>query len=122
MGMTEDIFAEQNYGKVALRTMAPTDPRFQLYMVGWLGAGTVREVMQVSGAVFRYAMRGPNKASCRSWFLGPSARSWSPLPKWPPSMLRYSKSKSMIGARPPVQGSKMEISVEVTQQHLKRWA
>lgn len=61
MDMTEDIFADQSYGKVALQKIAPTDPKFRLYKAGWLGAGNVREVMRVTGAVFREAMRGPNK-------------------------------------------------------------
>jgi hypothetical protein len=61
MDMTEDIFADQSYGKLALQKIAPTDPNFRLYKAGWLGKANVREVMEVTGAVFREANRGPNK-------------------------------------------------------------
>ena len=61
MDMTEDIFADQSYGKIALQKIAPTDPNFRLYKAGYLGKGNVRKVMEVTGAVFRHATRGPNK-------------------------------------------------------------
>lgn len=61
MDMTKDIFADQSYGKVALQKVAPTEPNFRLYKAGWLGKVNSREVMEVTGAVFRQATRGPNK-------------------------------------------------------------
>jgi len=61
MDMTEDVFADQSYGKAALQKMAPTDPNFRLYLAGWLGKKPPFEVMEVKGAVFRHATRGPNK-------------------------------------------------------------
>jgi hypothetical protein len=61
MDMTQDVFADQNYGKAALQKMAPTDPNFRLYLAGWLGEKPPFEVMEVRGAVFRHATRGPNK-------------------------------------------------------------
>ena len=60
MDMTEDIFADQSYGKAALKKIVPADSNFRLYKAGWLGKVNVREVMEVTGAVFRYATRGPN--------------------------------------------------------------
>lgn len=61
MDMTEDIFADQSYGALALQKLAPADSNFRLYKAGWLGKGDVREVIAVTGAVFRHATRGPNK-------------------------------------------------------------
>lgn len=61
MDMTEDVFADQSYGKAALQKMAPTDPNFRLYLAGWLGQKPLCDVMEVKGAVFRQATRGPNK-------------------------------------------------------------
>lgn len=61
MDMTEAVFADQKYGKAALQKLAPTDPNFRLYLAGWLGEKPPFEVMEVRGAVFRHATRGPNK-------------------------------------------------------------
>lgn len=61
MDMREDIFAEQSYGKLALQKFAPVDPNFRLYIAGWLGNGKERQVMKVTGAVFREALRGVRK-------------------------------------------------------------
>lgn len=33
MDMTEDVFADQSYGKAALQKLAPTDPNFRLCLV-----------------------------------------------------------------------------------------
>lgn len=57
----EDIFASQVFGKIALEKLAPLPPNFMLYVAGWLGDGTRREVMEVSGAVFREAKSGARK-------------------------------------------------------------
>lgn len=61
MDMTVDVFAEYSYGKAALNKIASTDKNFRLYYAGWLGDGLEREVMKVTGAVFRHCTRGPNK-------------------------------------------------------------
>lgn len=63
MDMTHDIFADLPFGKLALQKMKPTDPDFRLYKAGWLGKGYPlrREVMEVTGAVFRRPLRGPNR-------------------------------------------------------------
>ena len=59
--MTTDLFADLSYGKVALQKLAPVDPDFRLYKAGWLGKGNTREVMEVTGGLFRKALRGANK-------------------------------------------------------------
>lgn len=61
MCMETDVFAEYSYGKIALRKMGPVDPNFRLYLAGYLGKGNERDCMEVKGAVFRHALRGPNK-------------------------------------------------------------
>lgn len=61
MDMTVDVFADQSYGKIALQKLAPTDPNFRLYLAGWIENKPPFEVMEVKGAVFREAKRGPNK-------------------------------------------------------------
>ncbi len=61
MSMEIDIFAETDYGKIALRKIAPTDPNFRLYEAGWLGKHGKSDVMEVKGAVFRPLKTGPYK-------------------------------------------------------------
>lgn len=61
MDMRKDVFADQSYGKVALKKLGQVDPDFRLYKAGWLGNGDERTVMQVTGAVFREVQRGPRK-------------------------------------------------------------
>jgi hypothetical protein len=61
MDMTEDVFADLTFGKIALQKFASPEPNFRLYIAGWVGRANQCEVMQVTGAVFRKAMRGPNK-------------------------------------------------------------
>lgn len=61
MDMREDIFADLAFGKAALKKLAPTDANFRLYKAGWLGDGRQREIMEVTGAVFREALSGPTK-------------------------------------------------------------
>lgn len=61
MNMNEDVFADMTFGKLALQKLAPVDPNFRLYKAGWLGDPPARDVMEVTGAVFREALRGPNK-------------------------------------------------------------
>lgn len=56
-----DVFAETTYGKLALKKLAPVGPNFRLYCAGWLGDGMQRDVMDVTGAEFREAKRGPRK-------------------------------------------------------------
>jgi hypothetical protein len=60
----EDILAKQTYGAVALQKMAPIPPNFRLYEAGWLETGahpSTWDVMEVKGAVFREATKGPRK-------------------------------------------------------------
>lgn len=61
MDMSVDLFAEQSYGKIALKKLAPTDENFRLFEAGYLGNDNQRDVLEVKGAVFRKALRGPNK-------------------------------------------------------------
>jgi len=56
--MDIDVFAETSYGKIALQKISPADSDFRLYYAGWMGAANDRQVMKVSGAVFRPAKRG----------------------------------------------------------------
>ena len=59
--MTTDLFAEYSYGQIALQKLAPTDPDFRLYKAGWMGKSNTRDAMQVTGGVFRKALRGQYK-------------------------------------------------------------
>lgn len=61
MNMERDIFAEQPYGKVALKKLGNVSENFRLYAAGWLGDGKEREVMEIHGAEFRRAKTGKNK-------------------------------------------------------------
>lgn len=61
MDMKNDIFGEQTFGKLAIRKIAPAELNFRLYKAGWIGKANERQVMEVSGAVFREAQRGPRK-------------------------------------------------------------
>ena len=61
MNMEIDIFAEQNFGKAALQKMGTISKNFRLYKAEWLEDDTDREVMKVTGAVFRVAKSGINK-------------------------------------------------------------
>lgn len=60
----DNPFAKESYGQVALQKMGQTDPNFRLYEVGWLETGahpSTWDVMEVKGALFREAKRGPRK-------------------------------------------------------------
>ena len=57
----EDLFKDTTFGKLALTKIKPASPNFRLYSAGWLGNGSEREVMEVTGAEFREAKRGPRK-------------------------------------------------------------
>lgn len=61
MDMTNDVFADLAFGQIAIRKLAPVDPNFRLYKAGWLGDPQQSDVMEVTGALFRQALRGPNK-------------------------------------------------------------
>ena len=62
MDMEHDVFAEQPYGKLALQKMGAVPENFRLYYAGWLGKKPEDfTVMEVTGAQFRVAKRGPNK-------------------------------------------------------------
>lgn len=61
MDMTTDVFAEQSYGKAALKKLAPVPENFRLYEAGWLGKKPKDwKTMKVSGAEFRTAKTGKN--------------------------------------------------------------
>jgi hypothetical protein len=57
----DDVFSDTTYGKLALHNLAPVGPNFRLYEAGWLGKGNERNCMEVKGADFREALRGPRK-------------------------------------------------------------
>ncbi len=62
MDMEHDVFAEQPYGKLALQKLGAVPENFRLYYAGWLGKKPEDfTVMEVTGAQFRVAKRGPNK-------------------------------------------------------------
>lgn len=78
MDMGKDIFAEQTYGQVALKKLAPVPDTFRLFSAGWLGEKPKDwNTMKVTGADFRVAKAGPNrgklsimvKGSTRSAFV-----------------------------------------------------
>jgi hypothetical protein len=59
--MTKDFFADQSYGKIALKKFGKVSENFRLFYAGWLGKGMERDVMEVKGAEFRKALTGPNR-------------------------------------------------------------
>lgn len=62
MDMQRDIMAEQSFGKIALKKLAPVGENFRLYCAGWIGNKPSEfAVMSVEGAEFRVAKSGPNK-------------------------------------------------------------
>lgn len=62
--MNIDLFAETRYGQVALKKLAPVPENFRLYSAGWLGDKPKDwDVMEVKGAEFRVAKRGPPKGT-----------------------------------------------------------
>ncbi|WP_186050448.1 hypothetical protein [Burkholderia gladioli] len=64
MGVHNDLFADTNFGRIALAKIKPASPNFRLYEAGWLETGgppDTWEIFEVIGAEFREAKRGPNK-------------------------------------------------------------
>ena len=63
--MDTDIFAEQPYGRAALKKMAANSPlpeNFPLYCAEWLGdKKNMYQTLKVTGAEFRAARMGPYK-------------------------------------------------------------
>lgn len=60
--MEKDLFAEQSYGKLALKKIGSVPENFRLYAAGWLGKKPEDwKVMKVKGAEFCVAKSGPNK-------------------------------------------------------------
>lgn len=57
----EDLFADTTFGKLALEKLAPVAQNFRLYYAGWMGKGNERNCMDVTGAEFRHAKRGPRR-------------------------------------------------------------
>lgn len=58
MDVQDDIFANFDFGKIALIKLAPVAANFRLYEAGWIEDS---DVMKVTGADFRNATRGKNK-------------------------------------------------------------
>lgn len=59
---TIDIFADQPFGKAALKKLSPVPENFRLFSAGWLGKSFDKwDTMEVTGAEFRQAKTGPNK-------------------------------------------------------------
>lgn len=56
--MRDDIFARSPFGQAALKKMGKMPDDFRLYFAGWLGDSAT---MEVRGATFREAKKGPNK-------------------------------------------------------------
>jgi len=56
-----DLFSECTFSKIALQKIASPYPNFRIYSAGWLGDSQPWEIMEVNGAVFREALRGPRK-------------------------------------------------------------
>lgn len=70
-----DLFAEHDYGKLALKKMGPVPENFRLFEAGWLGEKPEQwRVMKVRGAEFRVAKSGPNKGKL-AILLGSTVRS-----------------------------------------------
>lgn len=60
--MTEDIFAKELYGRIALKKLKPVPENFRFYCVEWMGSKPGdREIIKIDGAEFRAAKSGPNK-------------------------------------------------------------
>lgn len=68
--MRHDCFAEYTFGKLALQKIGSTDENFRLYKAGWLGKGLERDVMEVTGAVFRESMKGPTEGQLNIKVIG----------------------------------------------------
>lgn len=62
MDMQEDIIASFDYGKAALKKLAPVPENFRLYLLEWLGERPgERTILKITGAEFRKAKTGKNK-------------------------------------------------------------
>ena len=59
--MTKDVFADQSYGKAALKRMGDVPEIFRLFEAGWLEQKPPFRTMEVKGAEFRAAKTGPYK-------------------------------------------------------------
>lgn len=60
--LTEDTFAEQPFGKAALKKLSPVPENFRLYSAGFMGKTPKDwDTMEVVGGEFRHAKSGPNK-------------------------------------------------------------
>lgn len=59
--MDQDLFGDANFAKLAMKQFAPVDENFRIFEAGWLGDKPPFKVMEVKGATFRRATRGPRK-------------------------------------------------------------
>lgn len=59
----DNPFAKELFGRVALKKVGEVDPNFRFYECGWMEAGhpSTWDTMELRGAVFREATRGPRK-------------------------------------------------------------
>jgi len=75
--MTNDVFADSDFGRAALKQLAPIPENFRLYSAGWLGDGPADfNVMEVVGAEFREAKSGPYKGKLSVLVLGSVRKCW----------------------------------------------
>lgn len=61
MGMRDALFEQYSYGKIALKKMGTLPENFYLFSAKWLGDYKTTDTMELKGAQFREAKRGPNK-------------------------------------------------------------
>lgn len=75
--MTVDVFADSDFGRAALKQLAPVPENFRLYSAGWLGDGPADfNVMEVVGAEFRAAKTSPNKGKLSVLVPGTTRKCW----------------------------------------------
>ncbi len=62
MDMSVDLFAEFDFGQLALKKLGHVHENFRLYSCEWLGDDkNPFQTMKVTGAEFRHAQAGKNK-------------------------------------------------------------
>lgn len=57
--MTNGVFEDTDYGKIAINKLSPVTPNFRIYKVGLVGDD--KSTFEVIGAEFRTAKSGKNK-------------------------------------------------------------
>lgn len=61
--MSQKIFEQQPFGKVALQKLGNVPDNFRLYNAEWIGHKNECRVMRVTGAEFRFAKKGAKKGT-----------------------------------------------------------